>query len=156
MLATATARSVWCDLAHQFLGNQECCTINVNAEFRNFSQGELSVTDYCRCLKSMADTLSDLGKPVSDGALKPFPSFMDARSQLPLEDIMKGSQPAETASVFVADTVSGASRPASSNNGSGGVPQNSTNGSVSGKNNSRNHGCGHSNSDGSGGNNGGG
>lgn len=69
MLATATARSVWCDLAHQFLGNQECCTINVNAEFRNFSQGELSVTDYCRCLKSMADTLSDLGKPVSDGAL---------------------------------------------------------------------------------------
>lgn len=81
---------------------------------------------------------------------------MDARSQLLLEDIMKGSQPAETASVFVAGTVSGASRPASSNNGSGGVPQNSTNGSVSGKNNSRNHGCGHSNSDGSGGNNGGG
>ncbi|EEC68329.1 hypothetical protein OsI_36428 [Oryza sativa Indica Group] len=69
---------------------------------------------------------------------------------------MKGSQPAETASAFVAGTVGGASRPASSNNGSGGVPQNSTNGSVSAKNNSRNHGCAHNNSDGSGGNNGGG
>lgn len=65
----ATARSIWCDLAHQFLGNQECRAINVNAEFCNFSQGELSVTDYCRCLKSMADTLSDLYKPVSDRAL---------------------------------------------------------------------------------------
>lgn len=94
--------SIWRDLAHQFLGNQERRAINLTAEFRNFTQGDLNITDYCRRLKAMADMLGDLGEPVNDGSLvlqlltglnprfrhmqslitmqKPFPSFLDARS----------------------------------------------------------------------------
>jgi hypothetical protein len=33
----------------------------LNATFWNFMQGDLSITDYCRKFKSMADALGDLG-----------------------------------------------------------------------------------------------
>jgi hypothetical protein len=36
---------------------------------RSTSQGELSVDDYCRQMKDMADTLRDLGEPVVDRTL---------------------------------------------------------------------------------------
>ncbi|EAZ18451.1 hypothetical protein OsJ_33978 [Oryza sativa Japonica Group] len=134
MSATATAYSVWRDLAHQFLGNQERRAINLNVEFRTFAQGDPSISDYCRLLKSMADMLGDLGEPVHDRSLvlqhltglspkfghmqsllsmqKPFPSFLDARSQLLLEEITKGSKSVEPATAFIVSK-SGSVQPAS-------------------------------------------
>ena len=69
--------------------------------FRNFVQGDLSITDYCRRLKKMANDLGALGEVISDrtlvlnmihglndryahvGALlpccRPFPTFLEAR-----------------------------------------------------------------------------
>jgi hypothetical protein len=41
----------------------------LDAEFRNFVQGDLSVSDYYHKLKSMADSLGDLGEPVPDRTL---------------------------------------------------------------------------------------
>lgn len=98
----ATACSVWRALELQFLGNCEQRSLNLTTEFRTFHQGDLSVNDYCRRMKTMADSLSDLGDPLSDRALvlatlnglnekfdtlrslitmqRPFPSIADVRS----------------------------------------------------------------------------
>ncbi|EEC84135.1 hypothetical protein OsI_30480 [Oryza sativa Indica Group] len=102
MAHDATARSVWRALELQFLGNNEQRALNLNVEFRTFHQGHLSVNDYCRRMKAMADSLADLGDPVTDRGLilatlnglsakfqnlktiitmqRPFPSFADVRS----------------------------------------------------------------------------
>lgn len=102
MAHDATARSVWRALELQSLGNNEQRALNLNVEFRTFHQGHLSVNDYCRRMKAMADSLADLGDPVTDRGLilatlnglsakfqnlktiitmqRPFPSFADVRS----------------------------------------------------------------------------
>uniref|UniRef100_A0A0E0E2C1 Reverse transcriptase Ty1/copia-type domain-containing protein n=1 Tax=Oryza meridionalis TaxID=40149 RepID=A0A0E0E2C1_9ORYZ len=112
MSPTTSARTVWRDLEFQFLGNCELRAINLSAEFHTFQQGDLSVSEYCRRLRTMADNLADLGEPQSDRTLVltlinwlspkygnmqsllpmqiPFPSFLQARSQL-LEEITKVS-----------------------------------------------------------------
>jgi hypothetical protein len=72
-------------------------------------QGDLPVADYCRKLKSMADSLGDLGEPVPDRTLilsvlhglnekfrymgailkrqKSFPSFSEVKNDLLVEEI---------------------------------------------------------------------
>ncbi|XP_072151447.1 uncharacterized protein [Setaria viridis] len=57
------------DLAKIFLGNRETRALYADVQFRNFVQGDLSIADYCRRFKSMADALGDLGEPVSDRTL---------------------------------------------------------------------------------------
>lgn len=69
MSSTALARHVWLGLEEQFIGNKETRALYLDAEFRNFVQGDLSTSDYCRKLKSMADALGDLGEPVLDRTL---------------------------------------------------------------------------------------
>ncbi|KAL6597818.1 hypothetical protein ACP70R_046623 [Stipagrostis hirtigluma subsp. patula] len=81
----------------------------LDARFRNFAQGDLSITDYCRRMKTMADELGDLGEPVLDRTLvlnvirglneryehigthiqrsRPLPSFIEARADLQLAEI---------------------------------------------------------------------
>ncbi|XP_066167862.1 uncharacterized protein [Oryza sativa Japonica Group] len=124
----ATARSVWRALELQFLGYCEQRALNLTTEFRTFHQGDLSVNDYCRRMKTMADSLGDLGDPLTDRALvlatlnglnekfdtlrslvtmqRPFPSFADVRSQLLLEELTKASRPSGQSTVLLA----GASR----------------------------------------------
>lgn len=104
MSPSASARHVWLGLEEQFIGNKETRALYLDAEFRNFAQGDLSISDYCRKLKSMADALGDLGEPVLDRTLvlavlrglsdkfshmaalirrsKPLPSFVDVRAEL--------------------------------------------------------------------------
>ncbi|XP_066373416.1 uncharacterized protein [Miscanthus floridulus] len=65
----ATARTTWLAIETQFLGNKETRIILLDAKFRNFKQGDLSITNYCKRLKGMADDLGDLGSPVSDKLL---------------------------------------------------------------------------------------
>lgn len=45
-----TARAIWLALESQFLGSRETCTLYLDAAFRNFVQGDLSITDYYRKL----------------------------------------------------------------------------------------------------------
>ncbi|KAF8700144.1 hypothetical protein HU200_034511 [Digitaria exilis] len=67
--ASPTSRSIWLGLLEQFVGNKERRALILDAEFRNFEQGDLSISEYCRKLKSMADALADLGEPVPDRTL---------------------------------------------------------------------------------------
>ncbi|XP_066341933.1 uncharacterized protein [Miscanthus floridulus] len=104
--AGTTARAAWLGVENQFLGNHESRALLLDAEFRNLSQGALSIDDYCRQMKTKADALADLGEPISDRTLvlnvlhglnerfqfmaqlitrqKPFPSFSNVRADLRL------------------------------------------------------------------------
>lgn len=64
-----TARSAWHGIEQQFLGNCETWDLHLDAEFRNFSQGNLSVDNYCRKMKAITDALDGLGEPVPDRTL---------------------------------------------------------------------------------------
>ena len=55
-----TARIVWLGLEQQFIGNKETRALLLDAEFRTFIQGDLSIDDYCHQLKAMADQLVDV------------------------------------------------------------------------------------------------
>ena len=104
-----TSRAVWLLLEDVFLGNKEARALLLDTEFRTFAQGDLSISDYCRRLKSMADQLGSLGEPVPDRTLvlaalrglnerfahlasftkrqTPFPTFDKVRNDLLLEEL---------------------------------------------------------------------
>ena len=110
------ARAVWLAIEGQFLGNAEARALRLDAAFRTFVQGDLSVSEYCRKMKTMADSLGDLGCPVEDRILvlnvlrglsdrythlrslimrqRPFPTFLQVRDDLALEEITLGAQAA--------------------------------------------------------------
>jgi hypothetical protein len=60
------ARAAWLAIEGQFLGNAEARALRLDATFCTFVQGDLSVSEYCRKMKTMADSLGDLGCPVED------------------------------------------------------------------------------------------
>jgi uncharacterized membrane protein YgcG len=91
-----TARQVWLAIEDQFLGSHEARTLYLDTQFRNFVQGDLSVDDYCRRMKTMYDDLRDLGAHIDDRTVvlktvlkrtKSFPSFREARNDLLLEEL---------------------------------------------------------------------
>jgi hypothetical protein len=63
------ARHLWLAIENQFLGNREQRTLHLDAAFHTFVQGDLSINEYCRKFKAMADGLADLGAPVEDRIL---------------------------------------------------------------------------------------
>jgi hypothetical protein len=63
-----TARQTWVALKDQFLGNREARTLHLDASFR-LGEGNLSVSEYWRRMKDMADSLRDLGEPIADRTL---------------------------------------------------------------------------------------
>jgi hypothetical protein len=95
-------------------------------KFRNFVQGDLLVTKYCRRLKKMADDLTALGEAVTDrtivlnilrglnerfthvGALLrrvcPFPTFLQVKDDLSLEELTLGSCPPSPPAALAATT----------------------------------------------------
>lgn len=126
-----TAHAVWRALEGQFIVNRETRALHLDAEFRAFVQGDLTISDYCRRLKSMADALGDLGEPVLDRTLvlavlrglnekfaymsallkrqRPFPTFLEVRSDLLLEELEMASRPSQqTTTVLLATAPSGA------------------------------------------------
>jgi uncharacterized membrane protein YgcG len=122
----ATARDAWLAVESQFLGNQETRAIQLETKFHNFVQGDLSVTEYCRRLKKMADDLTALGEVVTDrtlvfnvlrglnesfthvGALlrraRPFPTFLQVKDDLSFEELTLGSRPPSPATALAATT----------------------------------------------------
>jgi hypothetical protein len=64
-----TTRHLWHTIENQFLSNYEQHTLHLDVVFHTFVQGDLSVNEYCRKFKAMADGLSDLDAPVDDRIL---------------------------------------------------------------------------------------
>lgn len=64
-----SARTIWLTLENQFLRNRETHAFHLDAQFRNFVQGDLSISDYCKHFKNMADALADLGEPLTNHTL---------------------------------------------------------------------------------------
>jgi hypothetical protein len=64
----AVQRHLWLANENQFLSNRER-TLHLDVAFRNFVQGDLLVSEYCRKFKTMADGLADLDSPVEDRIL---------------------------------------------------------------------------------------
>jgi hypothetical protein len=104
-----TTHHLWLAIKNQFLGNREQRTLHLDATFRNFVQGDLSVFEYCRKFKAMPDGLADPGSPVEDHILvlnilqglnqrfehvgsiircySPFLNFLKVQDDLLLEEI---------------------------------------------------------------------
>jgi hypothetical protein len=146
----ASARVIWLPVESQFLDNQEQRAILLDTEFRTFVQGDLSISDYCCRLKTMADALRGFGEDIPDRTLvlnvirglnekfapigihllraKPFPTFLEARTELLLEELTMG-KPASDSSTALLASAPGGSGPTSSHgstgahNGNGEHPQ---------------------------------
>ena len=134
----ATARHLWLAIENQFLGNREQRTLHLDAAFRNFVQGDLTVSEYCRKFKNMADALADLGSPVDDRILvlnilrglnprfehlsaiirryTSFPSFLKVRDDLILEELHLDSSgpPADATALYTCPAPVAARPPAPS------------------------------------------
>jgi hypothetical protein len=61
-----TAARAWSAIVALFLDNHLQCTINVKDEFHTLQQGDLSITVFASKIKCLADTLHDIGLPVTD------------------------------------------------------------------------------------------
>ncbi|XP_066374667.1 uncharacterized protein [Miscanthus floridulus] len=105
----STARDTWRAVESQIFNNRETRALLLDAKLCNFVQGDLSITDYCKELKHMVDTLGDLGEVVTERTLilnlirglnerfktvdmhlrrgRPFPMFLDAKANLLLEEL---------------------------------------------------------------------
>lgn len=178
-----TARVVWLGLEHQFLGNSEQRAQNLTTAFHTFQQGDLTVDEYCRKMKAFADDLGDVGEPVRDRTLvlntlnglsekfhnlgslvpmqRPFPTFVEFRSMLRLEELSKSPRSTSSSAVFLANATGGngckGTNPAHNTgygSGSGGSQGNAGNGKGNGRRR-RGGGGGNSNSSGNGGGGGG-
>jgi hypothetical protein len=144
-----TARHLWLAIENQFFGNREQRTLHLDAAFCTFVQGDLSINEYCRKLKAMADDLADIGAPVEDRILilnilrvlnqrfknvgsiiqrySPFLNFLKVRDDLLLEEIHMGSTgPPAAPTALYTNVVSPAAKPPSRppNGGNGGTGDN--------------------------------
>jgi hypothetical protein len=105
----ATAHRIWGALEAQFLGHRQTRILYLETAFRQLTQGDLSVDEYCRQMKTMVDTFRTLGAPITDECLvlnllrglspcfdrvapiltriKPFPTFAETKDDLLLEEL---------------------------------------------------------------------
>jgi hypothetical protein len=60
---TETARQAWLMIEAQLLGNSEPHVLQLDARFRAFKQGDISVSDYCHRMKGMAMTFVPWVRP---------------------------------------------------------------------------------------------
>jgi hypothetical protein len=154
-----TTRHLWLPIENQFLGNCEQRTLHLNVVFHTFVQGDLSVNEYCRKFKVMADGLADLDAPVEDRILvlnilrglnqcfeyvgsiiqrySPFPNVLNVRDDLLLEEIhMDNTKPPATPTALYTNVASPAAKPPSSTPSR---PPNGGNGSTDGNRNKYNN-----------------
>lgn len=123
MQADATAYTIWTSIENLICDNKKSRVIFLKAEFRNLVQGDMSITDYCGKLKTLADALGDVDQPISDEMLvlttlhglnknyttmatllpmqTPFPSFIQACSLLLLEETCLANVAKKTAATFL-------------------------------------------------------
>jgi hypothetical protein len=149
---------LWLAIENQFLDNREQRTLHLDVVFRTFVQGDLSVNEYCRKFKAMADGLVDLDAPVEYRILvlnilwglnqrfehvgsiirrySPFPNFLKVRDDLLLEEIHMDSTgtPAAPTTLYT-NAASPVAKPPSSTPSR---PPNGGNGGNRNKNNNKN------------------
>ncbi|KAK1602347.1 hypothetical protein QYE76_007850 [Lolium multiflorum] len=111
MAPGSTARQIWDAIDNLFRDNKKSRALALDAEFRNTPQGDMTITAYCAKLKNLSDALADVGETISDETLvltvlrglneqyahlrsflpfqRPFPSFLQTRSALILEETQK-------------------------------------------------------------------
>jgi hypothetical protein len=154
-----TTRHLLLTIENQFLGNREQRTLHIDATFHTFVQGDLSVNEYCRKFKAMADGLADLDAPVEDQILvlnilqglnqrfehmgsiiwrySSFPNILKVRDDLLLEEIHMDStgSPAAPTTLYT-NVVSPTAKPPSSTPSR---PPNGGNGGTSGNRNKYNN-----------------
>jgi hypothetical protein len=128
--------SLWLGIEDQFIRNHETRAMILIGEFCTFVQGDLSISEYCHCLKGMANALGDLGEVVLDRTLvltilrgpngrfshmaaflkrqRPFSTFAVVCNDLQLEEIELASKPRSSSTALVASMVVGRVPPATS------------------------------------------
>jgi hypothetical protein len=104
----STARTIWDAIENLFRDNKKHRVIQLEADFCNTLQDDLSISDYCAKLKTLTESLTNIGQPISDETLVPtllrglndtyahlrlfllflvlFPMFLQTRSALILEE----------------------------------------------------------------------
>jgi hypothetical protein len=150
------ARHLWLTIENQFLDNREKRTLHLDAAFHTFVQGDLSINEYCRKFKAMADNLANLGAPVEDRILvlnilrglnqrfkhvgsiirrySPFPNLLKVRDDLLLEEIhMDSIGPLAAPTALYTKAASPAAKPPSS------TPSRPPNGGTGGNRNKYNN-----------------
>ncbi|XP_051215088.1 uncharacterized protein [Lolium perenne] len=107
----STALTIWDVIENLFRDNKKHRTIQLEANFRNTPQGDLSISDYCAKLKNLAEALTNIGQPISEETLVltllhglndicahlrlfllfqvSFASFLQTRSALILEETQR-------------------------------------------------------------------
>jgi hypothetical protein len=132
-----TTRHLWLSIENQFRGNREQRTLHLDVVFRTFVQGDLSINEYCRKFKAMADSLADFGAPVEDRILvlnilrgqnqcfehvgsiircySSFLNFLKVRDDMLLEEIhMDSTSPPTAPMTLYTNAVSPVAKPPSS------------------------------------------
>ncbi|XP_039827203.1 uncharacterized protein LOC120688922 [Panicum virgatum] len=122
----SSARAAWVAVKSQFLGNRKTRALYLDAQFRDFNQGDLTITDYYRRLKRMTDDLGDLGEMVTDRTLivnlirglnkcyaniglhlcrsHPFPLYLEAKNALLLEELTLKHQTSTSTALVTSHT----------------------------------------------------
>jgi hypothetical protein len=115
---------IWLAVECQFLRNREQRILLLNIELHTFVQGDLSISEYCRRLKTMADALGGFGEEVSDRTLvlnvicglnetfthigvhfhrgRSFPTFLEARNEILLEELTVGKPAIDSSTALLA------------------------------------------------------
>ena len=65
----SSAYTAWTAITRQFLNNSLQRAVYAQQELHSMFQGDMSISEYCGRLKSLADTLYDCGAAISDPAL---------------------------------------------------------------------------------------
>jgi len=64
-----SARQLWVAIKGLFLPNKEPHDVFLHEEFSSMRQGDLSINDYCQCMKTVTYALSDVGHAISPSQL---------------------------------------------------------------------------------------
>lgn len=105
---SANAHDLWTALAFLFTDNKDYRAIQLEEQFKSLKKDSLSIHEYCQLLKTTADSLSDVGHPITDKQLvlqtlhglpkpygtivnlisfqTPLPTFFQTRSLLQMEE----------------------------------------------------------------------
>lgn len=148
MDASATAHDIWSRIAGLYRDNAETRSIYLEQEFHGLMQGSMSVADYCRKQKTLADELAAVGTSIPDRRLvlntlrglnrrfahmrtllsmqRPTPSFLETRSALILEELTLNSD-SNPPTAFLANS-GGSSDGNKTSGGSGGASSQATDG----------------------------
>ncbi|KAI4984574.1 hypothetical protein ZWY2020_017204 [Hordeum vulgare] len=132
MAAGTTAAAVFAGITSLFRDNQQARVGCLGQKFRNIVQGDKTVTAYCLEQKTVADALADVNASVSDDALvwntikglndhykdignlapliKPFPTFLEFRNMLLLQELKPSSPSSTSPAVFYSTPANGGPR----------------------------------------------